>query len=85
MRSDNDKVIVTVSAHHLDSYRSVEQRARRRWLQALAERGEYWRDAGLHLVDSQPDEDLDEHLTYRFEGTTISCAPETGRGFQSPA
>ncbi|MGO4204823.1 hypothetical protein AB4Z09_24400 [Rhodococcus sp. TAF43] len=73
MLSEIETVTVTVSAHKLDSYRSVEQRARQQWSRLLAERGESWRHAGLHLIDSQPDPDLADHLEYRFEGATIKC------------
>ncbi|RVW04652.1 hypothetical protein EF834_06325 [Rhodococcus spongiicola] len=69
-----EKVIVPVSAHQLDSFRSVERRARKQWARLLADRGESWRDAGLHLVDSRPDSEMVDHLVYRFEGTTVTCA-----------
>ncbi|WP_127950845.1 hypothetical protein [Rhodococcus xishaensis] len=73
MLSGIEKVVVTVSAHQLDSFRSVEGRARQQWARSLADRGESWRDAGLHLVDSQPDSEMVDHLVYRFEGTTVEC------------
>lgn len=72
MLSDIEKLTITVSAHELDSYRSVEQRARQQWAQLLADRGEPWRHAGLHLVDSERDINLVDHLTYRFEGTAVA-------------
>jgi len=68
-----ETVTVTMSAHRLDSYRSVEQRARQRWSQALADRGESWRDAGLRLVAHEPDADQIDHIAYRFEGTMVAC------------
>lgn len=77
MLSDIEKLTITVSAHELDSYRSVEQRARQQWAQLLADRGESWRHAGLHLVDSEPDTDMVDYLVYRFEGTAITGEPVT--------
>lgn len=66
-----ETVEVTVSAHRDDSYRSVERCARQQWADVLAERGHQWSDAGLQLIDSQPDTDVVGHLVYMFEGTMI--------------
>ncbi|ORJ91982.1 hypothetical protein A6F55_24810 [Prescottella equi] len=63
-----------MSTHRDDSYRSVEQRARQLWSQALADRRESWRHAELQLVGSEPDADLVDHLVYRFEATALSLA-----------
>ena len=70
--SDVEKLILAISAHRLDSFRSVENDARRQWQDVLTERGELWHDAGIQLIDSQPDSDLVDHFIYRFEGTTIT-------------
>ncbi|WP_458683464.1 hypothetical protein [Prescottella equi] len=72
MAREIETVAVSVSAHRGDSYRSVEQRARQLWSQALADRGESWRHAGLQLVGNEPDADLVDHLVYRFEATALS-------------
>ncbi|WP_430335938.1 hypothetical protein [Rhodococcus sp. ACT016] len=74
MASDIEKVTVIVSAHRLDSYRSVEARARQQWACILRDRDDQCLDAGLHLVDNQSDSDLVDHLVYRFEGTVVACA-----------
>lgn len=74
--ADFEKLTVVVSAHRLDSYRSIEQRAHHQWLSVLDARGDQCRDAGIQLVDSQPDPDLVDHLVYRFEGTTVTSATE---------
>ncbi|WP_248675773.1 hypothetical protein [Rhodococcus sp. HM1] len=69
-----ETVTVMVSAHRDDSYRKVEQCARRQWADVLAERGGQWSDAGLELVDRQPDTDIVGRLVYRFEGTIVEYA-----------
>ncbi|MCK8673416.1 hypothetical protein M1M07_20175 [Rhodococcus sp. HM1] len=40
----------------------------------LAERGSQWSDAGLQLVDRQPDTDIVGRLVYRFEGAIVEYA-----------
>ncbi|WP_143153939.1 hypothetical protein [Rhodococcus rhodnii] len=72
MAREIETVAVSVSAHRDDSYRSVEQRARQLWSQALADRGKSWRHAGLQLVGNEPDADLVDHLMYRFKATALS-------------
>ncbi|MDH6678457.1 hypothetical protein M2284_002660 [Rhodococcus sp. LBL1] len=70
--SNVKKLTVVVSAHRLDSYRSIEQQAHHQWRHALAEHGKPWRDAGIELLDSRPDTDLVDHRIYRFEATMIA-------------
>lgn len=77
MLSDIENVTVTVSAHKLDSYRSVELRARRQWARLLDERDDQRCDGGLQLVASEPDTDLVDHLVYQFDGTAIASARAT--------
>lgn len=67
-----ETVTVIVSAHRDDSYRSVEECARRQWADLLTERGDRWSDAGLRMVDGQPDTDVVGQRVYRFEGTAIT-------------
>lgn len=70
--SNVKKLTVVVSAHRLDPYRSIEQQAQQRWRRTLAEHGKPWQDAGIELLDSQPDTDLVDHRIYRFEATMIT-------------
>jgi hypothetical protein len=69
-----ETVMVTVSAHRDDSYQGVELCAQQQWADILTERSDGWNDAGLRLIDSQPDTDVIGHLVYRFEGTIIEYA-----------
>ncbi|WP_152447749.1 hypothetical protein [Rhodococcus triatomae] len=71
MSNDIERIPVTVTAHRLDPFRSVEARARQQWRNTLEQRGTCWVAAGFELAGSHPDPVLVDQVVYEFAGLAL--------------